>query len=457
MAIDSADSSMHVDEVFASWPRGIAPGVVVAITKGGRVLHLKGYGLANLETKSEIGPNTSFRLASLTKQFTSAAVMLLSERGKLSYDDYASHFLPEFSTHARHVTIRHLLHHTSGLPDYEELFLATGILDTDYPRSSKRLRSSFEPSSKDVTKLVGDKMLRFAPGDEWEYGNSGYVALARIVETVSDRSFAEFLEENIFLPLGMGDSFLYDRAQPPSGAALSYTAKDSTFEDIDYTPLNAVYGQDGIYSTASDLMKWYSALGCRRVVKAPSLTEAFASGEVSIGAKTGYGFGWFVGNSLSLRRVAHTGSWAGFRNLIAYYPEHDFTVFALSNFDGFDDVARSATACCLATIYLSDEMSFHPPVKVSRDVMRRYEGRYELATGHHLDVKLEGSALHVNPHCLFPIRLVPESEVKFFVEGAAGDSYFFYLNEGGDVRGLTRYLSLFGYTKDAYTTAWKVS
>ena len=450
----SADKSAQVDALFSSCPPGEAPGAAVAVLHEGRVVHLKGYGFGNIEAGSRITPGTTFRLASLTKQFTAAAVMLLHERGELEYDDPAARYLPEFSRHARGVTVRHLLQHTSGLADYQALFLEAGAIETDYPRSAKLGPSRYEPSTRDALDLVCARPLRFAPGDEWEYSNSGYAALARLVETVSERPLPRFLEEHIFRPLGMGDSRLEGVALPEvPGDTLSYTRDDAGFRDIDYTPLNAIYGQDGIYSTAEDLLKWFRALSGGGLLKTEALREAFASGALNVGAKCGYGFGWFVGNSLGLRRVAHTGSWAGYKHFVAHYPDQEFTALVLSNFDEFDDATRSAAANRIASIYLADRMARRTPAALAPDALRRYEGRYNSGGGEHLDVSLAEGVLHVGPAGLLPIELIPESEVKFFVAGAEDDTYFFRSDCEGHVWGLTRHLSLFGHSRDAYTTA----
>jgi CubicO group peptidase (beta-lactamase class C family) len=453
-----AEKSEQVDSLFSSWPRGEAPGAVVGVVHEGRVAHLKGYGLSNIEAGTRAAPGTHFRLASLTKQFTAAAVMLLRESGALGYDDPVPKFLPEFAPLARGMTVRHLLQHTSGVADYQSLFLRSGAVDSDYPRSSGQGPGAHEPSTRDALELVRSHPPRFAPGDEWEYSNSGYVVLARIVEEVSGRPFPDFLEERFFAPLGMSDSRVYAVARPEiPGAALSYTREGEGFRDIDYTPLNAIYGQDGIYSTAEDMAKWYVALGGGRLFKAETLREAFASGDLNAGAGAGYGFGWFVGKSLGLRLASHTGSWAGYRNFVAHYPEQNFTAFVLSNFDEFDDAGRSATAGRLAAVYLSDVMTFRPKATLAADALRRYEGRYDMGGGEHFDVALDGDALRVGPPGLFPIRLIPESEVRFSVAGAEGDTYFFRDDCAGHVWGVTRHLSLFGYSRDAYTTALKVA
>jgi CubicO group peptidase (beta-lactamase class C family) len=450
------EKSAEVDKLFASWPEGDAPGAAVVIIQDGQVLHKKGYGLANLKTKAAVGAQTVFRLASITKQFTATAIMMLAERGRLSYDDTLAGLLPEFSASARKITIRHLLTHTSGLPDYEKLFLQSGKINEDYPRASKPNEQDFEPTSRDVLDLLAQQPLLFAPGDEWEYGNSGYVVLAQLVERISGQSFSQFLNEHIFLPLGMNSSFLYDwtQAEAPHQAT-SYALEEDGYQAIEYTPLNRIYGQDGIYSTVDDMIKWCRSLDTSQLVKASSQEEAFTSGGLNVGAGTGYGFGWFIGNTLGLQRVAHTGSWAGYRNLLAYYPQEHFIALVLTNFAEFDDVARSAFANKLAKIYLSDRLNLPSTTKIEAGALKQYVGDYTLDTGQSLTISLEKDALEVQPPGLFPVRLVPESDVKFFVADAEDDSYFFRKDEEGRVQSLRRHLSLFGFSRDAYNTACK--
>src|SRR6185369_9857389 len=151
------------------------------------------YGLANLENGTRITPETRFLLASVTKQFTAMAIMMLAEQGKLGYDDRVTKFFPEFSPFAGSVTIRQLLNHTAGFPEYEDLFVQKGLVDRDWPRSATTARSSFEPTARDALKLLAaEKQLEFTPGEKWSYSNSGYVILAQIVEKVSGKSFAEY-------------------------------------------------------------------------------------------------------------------------------------------------------------------------------------------------------------------------------------------------------------------------
>jgi CubicO group peptidase (beta-lactamase class C family) len=452
----SGSLSSRVDAIFDPVTAGQRPGAAVLVVKDGVALHQRGYGFADLTRRTPITPETVFRLASITKQFTAMAIMILAEEARLDYDDPVYRILPEFASHAREVTLRHLLNHTSGLADYQDLFIRSDKVDDNYPRAARREGGEYEPTSADALKLISDEMLRFVPGDEWEYSNSGYVALAQAVERVSGRAFSRFLRGRIFEPLKMTNSVLYDHTAPEIvNGAISYGLESGSFRPLDYTPLNFIYGQDNIYSTLRDMAQWFTALHWEPLVKQSALQQAFASAHLNNGALPGYGFGWFVAEHFGLSRATHSGSWGGFRNFVAHYPSVRLSIAVLSNFDGFDDVARSAIAGRIANVYLSREMQApRKAMGLDPEYVRKFAGTYRAYNDELIDIRFEENSLTVNS--LVPIRLIPESGVKFFVEDAEGDSYFFDLDDNGSVRGLRRHLSLFGYSLDAFTKARKI-
>jgi CubicO group peptidase (beta-lactamase class C family) len=352
-----ADPRDRVDALLAPWSKGDAPGAAVLVIKDGQVVVKKGYGLASVEDKQPIEPDTAFLLCSLTKQFTAMAVMILAERGKLRYEDTLSSFFPEFPPYAQSITIRHLLQHTAGFPEYDDLFLASGKIDRFWPRSAKSKPSSFEPTSKDVLRILAEqKELRFAPGEKFEYSNSGYVVLAQVVEKVSGQTFAQFLQQEIFQPLGMKNSRLYDETRPtiPKRATSYKLAANGVYREIDHAPQNAVYGEDNIYTTVEDLYHWDQALYTEKLVRAATLKEAFTPGKLNNGTATRYGFGWFVDEVLGLEALVHGGSWLGFRTYVLRFPDQRFTVVVLSNLAEFQP---DAIATGISKIFLRDEIS----------------------------------------------------------------------------------------------------
>lgn len=351
---DRQTPAEKVDALLAPWSQGDTPGAAILVIKDGQVLLKKGYGLANLETRQPIDPDTAFLLCSVTKQFTAMAVMILAERGKLRYEDPLSSFFPEFPPYAQRITVRHLLQHTAGLPEYDDLFVASGRIDGFWPRSAKSRPSAFEPTSKDVLRLLAQqKELQFAPGERWQYSNSGYVILAQIVEKASGQTFAQFLQQEIFQPLGMKRSRLYDETRPTIGKrATSYRlAANGVYRDIDYAPQNAVYGGDNIYSTIEDMYQWDQALYTENLVRAATLREAFTPGRLNDGTATRYGFGWGLQEALGREALAHGGSWLGFRTYILRFPDQRFTVIVLANLAEFEP---DVIATEISRIYLDD-------------------------------------------------------------------------------------------------------
>jgi len=449
-----ADKSAQVDALFAPWTQGRTPGAAVLVVQDGKIVHKKGYGLADIAANTPIAPNTAFDLGSISKPFTAMAIMMLVERGKLRYGDPLSRFFPEFSSsYARKITIWHLLHHTHGFPDYEGLFVKSGMIDKDYPRPSKGKTEGFEPTIRDTLRLLAQqKELRFAPGDKYEYGGSGYVLLALIIEKVSGKPYPRFLRENIFQPLGMNSTLVYDETRPEvKNKAVSYARVGERYKDIDYTPLNLIYGDGNLNSTVEDLYKWDQALYTERLLRAGTLEQAFTPGNLNDGTETGYGSGWLVRNAPGLRRIAHGGSWVGFRNLMVRYPDQRFTIIVLSNFAEFD---RETLVYKIARIYLADQIALPSAVKVAPEALRKYVGRYMLCEwvpagatdcggrldpGAYFDVTLERGALWVKPSNREKVRLMPESGVKFFVDGVEDAQFTFNKNAHGDVISLTRW------------------
>ena len=252
----------RIDSVAAPWSTGRTPGIAVLVWRNGVVEFAKGYGLASVENRVPITPDTRFLLGSVSKQFTATAIMILADRGKLSYDDPLSKFFPSFPAYADSITVRHLLNHLGGLPEYEKLFVEKGLVDKNWPRSIKTRPSRFEPTAHDALALLERVPAPdFAPGSRFVYSNSNYVVLAQIVEKVSGQPFRVFVSENIFRPLGMSQSVLYDETRPViPGRASSYRRAGVRFEEIDYTPFNTIYGEDNVVTNLNDLGKWIGAV-----------------------------------------------------------------------------------------------------------------------------------------------------------------------------------------------------
>jgi CubicO group peptidase (beta-lactamase class C family) len=342
----TADTIEQVNALMTAQNFEKKPGTAVLVIENGKIVYRKGFGLADLKTGRTIAPDTTFDLASVTKQFTAMAILQLAERGKLNLDDSLRKFYPEFPVYADKITVRHLLNHTSGLPDYIELFLKSGKLETnDKP-------SGFEPTDDDTIKILAEqKEPLFAAGERWAYSNSGYVVLAKIVEKASGTRYRQFVKKNIFEPLKMERSAVYDETKPKIiNRAVSYQKKGEIYENVDYTPLNLIYGDGSINSTVEDLAKWDAALYTEKLVKTATLKQAFAAAKLNDGKITNYGFGWFVKETAHGLEASHSGGWAGFRNFIVRYPEQKLTVVVLSNSAEFNPVQNGMK---IARIFLA--------------------------------------------------------------------------------------------------------
>ncbi len=329
-------SSSHIDAVFASLKSATAPGAAALVVYRGRVVFRRGHGVTDLRTLQQIDERTNFRLASFTKQFTAACIMLLAREGKLSYDDHLTHFFPEFPAYGNSITVRNLLNHTSGLQDYEDL------LSQQYPNTPPEKIPQILDAG--VLKLLEQQTtVKFPAGTKWEYSNSGYAVLAMIVEKVSGKPFGEFLQKRIFTPLQMTNTLAYERGESRGRSevphrAYGHTRQDDGWHETDQSPTSAVLGDGGIYSSLDDLAKWDRALRLHTLLSEaemqPALTPvqpAEGPAKSPEGATVSYGFGWFLDPYQGHRRMSHNGETIGFRTTIQRFPDDQLTIIILAN------------------------------------------------------------------------------------------------------------------------------
>ncbi len=424
------DRAARVDALMAQWNTGETPGAAVLVVRDGQILLSKGYGLSNVDGKTPIRPDTVFDLASVSKQFTSMAILILAERGKLSLDDPLSKFFPEFPAYAQKITVRNILNHTSGLPDYMELLMTAGKIDKQWQPGG------FEPTSADVIKVLAEaKDPRFGAGEKFEYSNSGYVVLGQIATRAAGKPLPQFLKENVFEPLGMKSTLIADETKPKiKNRAVSYGFEAGKYVDADYTPLNLIYGDGNVNTTIEDMFKWDQALYTEKLIKTATLKQAFTSGKLNDGKETGYGFGWGIGKFGGLDVVAHSGGWAGFRTDIMRFPQERFTVVVLSNWAHFRpaDIARM-----VARIYLADKLVTPPSVQVDAAILQKYVGKYELRPQLVLDITLENGGLRIQATGQPKFTLTAKSETDFNLEEIEGVSITFNRDEKGEVTSAT--------------------
>jgi len=309
-----------IDSVMARYAVPGGPGASLLIVRDGKVALAKGYGLANVELRQRVTPETNFRLASLSKQFTATAVMLLVADGKLHYDDKASSLVAGLPAFARGVTVRNLLNHTSGLPDYEDFVpdsQTTQVHDADVPALISRAKG-----------------MRFAPGTHYAYSNTGYCLLALVVEHVTRKHFADVLRARIFAPLGMTNTMAREPKTVIPHRAFGYSVRADGVRLTDQSNTSATLGDGGIYANITDLAKWDRALTRHTLVSASQQRLAWTPPTLPDTAVTEYGFGWFIGKAHGTTRQWHHGESRGFTNFILRYPDRRLTVVILTNRTG---------------------------------------------------------------------------------------------------------------------------
>lgn len=445
------DPCAQVDKLFNDWGgSNKTPGAAVLVMRGGKVLHEKGYGLTEVGG-AEIGPRTVFELASVSKQFTAMAVMLLKQEGKLDYSDRLSKYFKFRAPEADEVTLLQLLNHRSGLPEYGDVFAAANLIDRHYPRSARADRGRFEPTVNDVLKALTEQYeFTFAPGARYTYSNSGYVLLAKIVEKVSGRSFPAFMRERIFGPLGMESSFIYQKtSRDPAEMARGHDRGWSAFNEIDYTPLDLVYGDGSVQSNLSDMRKWVLALdglhsssrregGGGLPVTRATFMHALSKAQETDTPGVSYGFGWFLGEARGLKGIWHSGSWGGYRTMVMRFRSEGFTVVVLSN---VAHLMPTFMAAKVATYFLEGVMERPRTPLVTEEMLAPFAKRYTDASGDYYDVTLEPEpggryALFLKYSTLDKFKLAPVRDERgkfrgeFFVEGLYGfDAFRYTLDE----------------------------
>jgi CubicO group peptidase (beta-lactamase class C family) len=336
-------TSKKIDSLFKKWDNNNSPGCALGIIKDGRLIYKRGYGMANLDYNIPISPKSVFDIQSITKQFTAMSILLIAKQGKLSLDEDIQKYLTELPRYQSPITIRHLIHHTGGIRNVSELVALAGM------RGENVYLTAFD----DLGLIARQKELNFKPGEEYLYSNEGYFLLGLIVERVSGKSLREFIDENIFKPLGMINTHLPDdrtlviknRATgyvPSSNGGFSATI-DSDGES----------GCSGLHSSVEDLFLWDQNFYNNKLGGGPDLiSEALSIGMLNNGEKIGYAFGLGVGEYKGLKSIGHGGSGPGFRAYMSRFPEQNFSVICLCN---ADNISPYGLTTQVADIFLADQ------------------------------------------------------------------------------------------------------
>ncbi len=405
----------QIDQLFAVWNNLQSPGASVAVCKDGKIVFEKGYGSAELEYKIPITPATVFHIASVSKQFTAFAVLLLESEGKLSMNDDIRKYIPEVPDFGKKITLNHLVHHTSGLRDQWELLALAGW----------RLDDNI--STAQILRLISrQKELNFAPGEKEMYSNTGFTLLAEVVARVSGMSFPDFTRTRIFEPLKMTHTLFYDNCEKlVPNRAYSFYADSTGYKksNLNYSTVGAT----SLFTTAPDLCLW--AMNFEKpVVGREIMGKMSERGVLNNGDTIDYAMGQVIGEYKGLKVYAHGGADAGYRSQLYRIPDEHFSVNVLSNLASFSPWSLGNK---IIDIYLKDKEVMNAAssapaspktdagsIVVDPSVLARYSGKYELRPGIIASISAEGNTLYAEAHELPKTAMTPLSQTEFSVPAA---------------------------------------
>ncbi|MEM9664442.1 MAG: serine hydrolase domain-containing protein [Bacteroidota bacterium] len=430
----AATPAGRVDQILAAYDHADRPGAAVAVVHRGQTVHASGYGRAHLEYEASVTPETVFYIGSVGKQFTTFAIALLAERGQLSLDDEVRTHVPELHDFGSPITIRHLIHHTSGLRDYFGLLRLSGTRSGDLVTQAHIL---------DV--IARQRELNYAPGAEFVYSNSNYALLATVVERVTGQSFGDWMQDQVFAPLGMTQALIGDDHQEiiPQRAASYSRAADGSFH-AEVFPYSG-YGAGGVYASATDLVRWVQNYETPTVGTAATQAQMRERGVLTTGDTLGYAFALNLGAYRGVRLTGHSGALAGYRSYVGHFPDHQLSVIVLTN---RAEANPQGLAMQIAEVYLPasalapepalpprPQASEAPPSPPDLELMA-FEGAYysaELGTTYVLAIE-EGTLMAHHPRQA-AMPLTPHANDTFRAPWPLGEVTF-QRDAMGEVEGL---------------------
>ncbi len=376
-------------------------GCAALVAKNGQIIYKKAFGMANLEINVPMQPDMVFRIGSITKQFTSMAILQLMEQGKLSLQDEITKFIPGYPTHGHAITIEHLLTHTSGIKSY-----------TNVPEYQQYIRTDLKPD--EILDIIKTLPMEFAPGTKYNYNNSGFFLLGYIIEKVSDKTYQEYLQQNFFTPLGMTGSCYGNDTKIIKNRASGYKPGNDGPENANYLSMLVPFSAGAIQSTVEDLFKWNQAVHSYRLVKKETLDKAFAEYKLPDGKGTGYGYGWFLSQIKGSPSIEHGGGINGFLTNAIYLPEEDVFVALFSNNEG---KAPTFTSLKMAALAIGKPLET-TVIELDDKTLEQYIGVYEDEEGTQRMITREESQMFFQRAGSTKLKIMPSAKDKFFFENS---------------------------------------
>jgi D-alanyl-D-alanine carboxypeptidase len=420
-----------IDASIGQYYKADMPGATVIVVKDGKPVFRKAYGMADTAGKKPMSADMVLRLGSITKQFTAVAILMLAEEGKLALTDDITRFFPDYPTGGKKITVEHLLTHTSGIVSY------TG--KPDYVAGMAK-----DMSVAAMIDSFKNDPLDFEPGTSYRYNNSGYFLLGAIIEKVSGQPYAKFVEQRIFVPLGMKDTAYEGHERGKAHPARGHTRDGEGYGASAPLSMTQPYAAGSLVSTVDDLARWDAAISQGKLLKAASWQRAFTPYTLASGKSTGYGYGWEMGKLQGVPMVAHGGGINGFSTFALRLPEQKVFVAVLSNTDG-GMVSPGLVASKAAAIAIGKPMREFKEIALDGAVLERFTGLYDIDKQATRTFRRDGNTLVMQRGGRPPMRLKAFSATGFFVPNAPD-----YFEFGQDAKGVVTHVTQYADGKEIH-------
>ena len=406
-----------LDELLSTQFKISDPGCEILIAKKGEIVYKKAFGNANIELNVPIRTDMVFNLASVTKQFTSVAILQLVEQGKISLTDSLQKFIPDFPFKGHTITIENLLTHTSGIRDYMQLDYANLYME----------RWDFKP--KQLIDSFKNYALEFDPGTKFSYSNSGYYLLGYIIQKVSGLSYQSYIQDNLLKPLGLTHTYFDSSGIIIPNRVNGYRKDEGVFKNADYWSPTIEYAAGGLISNVDDLFKWHKGLYSYQILKKETLQKAFVPYQLKDGTLTGYGYGWFLKTSNGIKSIEHEGGIPGFKSNVIFFPDDDIFIAALYNCGTVpvDDLSNTISSIAIGKPLQTD-------IKIDTKILDEYVGVYKLTidTSRTITMLKENNQLIAKVSETEKMPILFQSETKFQFKNLL-DANCEFIKENGKV------------------------
>jgi CubicO group peptidase (beta-lactamase class C family) len=417
----------QIDSLVSTQIRPDEPGLAILVARKGKVIYEKAFGSANLELGVPMKSNMVFQIGSITKQFTAVAILQLAEQGRLSLQDSVQQYVKDYPNKGFTITIEQLLTHTSGIRDFQTI---------DHPGQNV-LRWDFTP--KQLIDHFKYTPLEFEPGTKYNYTNSGYVLLGRIIEVVSGQSYQTYLMQHVIRKAGLQHTFFANQDTLVPNRVQSYSRDKGYFENSDYMSYSFGFGCGDLLSTVGDLFLWHTALMHGQVIKKESLDKAYTPYKLKNGTAINYGYGWIIDQFNGVKRIHHEGQISGFVSEEKYFPEEDIFVATMANVKSPEDITDFSTNRYRLYEHISQlaiGQMLQTSLTLTPALLDQYVGRYALSTSNKRVITLsrQGKDLMGELAGQGAVKLLFTSDRKFTFEGITNAAGEFVLENGKVVK-----------------------